>query len=350
MNSISRVCVHAKPNPENVDYAEWQTARLVVFVTAASRDAAIASSRATTEKLGWSVLKIELCDCLVEERVRDQGGEVWALYQQAQASGQSMKIFPDHFGAGPGGIEAIRPPRVTENFMDEVVRDAGGRRLRADGNTRIADYLIENWIFELKDLQEDGLLHPSRQKKLAELFRRHISRDQPTILDPAILNEVQRQRYFDILSTPIQNQVKSASKQIRSTKDHLGQQDLRGGVIYINSGYGSFPHEQFGPLVERYAKKDTSQVEAIVAISTWSVTNGFDSYAYFTAYPEAPPEPIVRRLKQAFAERFERGMTKLLKGDLQSDEPLSDPLKPSIFSVDGLDFAWMPPVVPASWQ
>jgi hypothetical protein len=350
MSSISRVCVHAKPGPKNPDYAEWQTAKLVVLTTATSEEAAITSARVLLEERHWEVLRIDLCDRLIEERVRDQGGKLWALYQEARSSGRSMKILPDHFGAGPDGIDAIRPPRVSEGFMDEVVRDAGGRRLNADGSARIADYLIEDWIFELKDLQEEGLLQPARQKKLANLFQRHRSLDQPTILDPALLDDGERRSFFDILSTPIQNQVKSASKQIRSTKGHLNNPSLHGGVIYINSGYGSFPHDQFGPLVERYASKDTTQVEAILAISTWSVTNGFDSYIYFNAYPEGPSDPVVQRLKEAFAARFEQAMTKLVRGQLQEDETLSDPLKPVAFQVEGLDFAWMPPSVPATWQ
>ena len=350
MNSISRVCVHAKPSPRNADYAEWQTANLVVLIAANSREAAITSTRALLKERHWELLRIDICDRLIEERVRDQGGEMWALFQEARLSGQSMKIFPDHFGAGPDGMDAIRPPRVSEGFIDEVVRDAGGRRLTADGNARIADYLIEDWIFELKDLQEEGLLQPARQKKLAELFQRHLSPDQPTILDPALLDDGERRSFFDILSTPIQNQVKSASKQIRSTKDHLKKPNLHGGVIYINSGYGSFPHDQFGPLVERYASKDTTQVEAVLAISTWSVTNGFDSYTFFNVYPERPSDPVVQRLREAFAARFEQAMTKLTRGQLQEDETLSDPLKPVAFNVDGLDFAWMPPFVPASWK
>lgn len=350
MGQVSRVCVLAKPSQGNADYDQWQTANIAVFVKACGRDEAMESARQVLRSERWEILRVSLCDLLIEQRVQEQGGEVWLLYQQALSEGHSIKVFPKHFGAGTGKYPTLRPPRVTEAFVDQVVADIGGCRLEPDGKTRLVDYRIEEWLFELKDLQREGLLHPDRQKKLAELLQPYKTSDEPMNINPEFLDETDRRRYFDIISGPIQGQVKSASKQIRATKARSGSKSLRGGIIYLNTGYGSFPEAEFGPLVERYVGKDTTQIEALLAISTWSVTNGLDSYAFFRAYPPQPEQAVVRRLQEAFSQRFEQAMTKLMTGQLGPSDQLSDPLMPLTFSVDGLDFAWMPPEVPASWR
>jgi hypothetical protein len=103
--------------------------------------------------------------------------------------------------------------------------------------------------------------------------------------------------------------------------------------------------------VERYVRKDTTQIEAILAVSTWAVTNGFDTNVFFRAFPEGSAGiEVVDRLKEAFGKRFEEAMTKLVTGRLAPDTDSADPLTPVAFRVDGLDFAWMPPTVPLPWK
>ena len=346
---VSRVGLRAKPADNHPEYKEWETANVVVFVQTDGRDETLVRAREVLRRERWEVLEVQLCDRLIEDRVREQGGEVWELYQAALTRGAAIKVLPQNFAAGRTGILAIRPPRVTEVFIDQVVADAGGQRLDTDNQNRIADYRIDEWLFELKDLQEEGLLQPTRQEKLAKLFVPYATQGVPLLLDPAILPEEDRRRYFDILSGPIQTQVKSASKQVRSTKSLLGDEALRGGVIYLNTGYGSFPPEEFGPMVERYARKDTTQIEAVFCISTWSVTIGFDSQIFFRTYPTEPTIPALERLGKAFATRFEEAMTQLVLGTLPQAPEFADPLTPVAFNVNGLDFSWLPPTLPATW-
>lgn len=350
--TISRVYVHAKPASNHRDYDEWETANVVVLVQASDRETALTRAREVLQRHCWEIIALQLCDQLIEDRVREQGGEMWKVYQQAQVEGEgaAIKIFPRHFAPGPGGIPAIRAPRVTEAFIDVVVEDVGGVRLQTDDESRIADYRIGEWLFELKDLQQEGLLRPERQEKLAALFAPYAVRGEPLRIDSLLLNDDERRRYLDILSGPIQHQVKSASKQIRSTKEVLGEDDLRGGLIYLNTGYGSFPPDQFGPLVDRYVRKDTTQIDAVFCVSTWSVTNGFDSQIFFRTYPSDSEFDVVRRLQQAFASRFEEAMTQLVTGMLAADAPLAAPLTPVTFARCGLDFAWEPPTIPLPWD
>lgn len=351
MNAIiGRVSILAKPTRQNRDYKEWQTADIVVLIRAESADAAVEGARQALAKRHWNVIAAKGCDRLVEERVREQGGEVWDYYQKAQADGISIRVFPQHFGAGPQGKPPIRAPRVTEAFIDLVVTDIGGFRLPESGDNRVADYRIEEWLFELKDLQEEGLEKSERQAKLAELFGKYAPAGGSLAIDPAILTEEEQRQYFDILSGPIQGQAKSASKQIRATKDALADDRLRGGLIFLNTGYGSFPPEAFGPLVDRFVAKDTTQIEAVLCVSTWSVTNGFDTEVFYRLHPDRPQHPIIDRLKEAFAARFMEVMTSLARGELGPSVETSDPLKPVAFEMNGLDFAWQPPRIPLPWQ
>ena len=340
--TIGRVCVHAKPHRTHPEFQQWEIARIVILVQADTRDAALCLARQILAKHQFELLSVESCDRLIDDRVREQGGEFLVLYESALLGQEAIRVFPQNFAAGRNGIPPIRPPRVTEEFIDRVVGNVGGVRLVTDCVKQKADYRIKDWIFELKDLQEEGLEHPERQKKLAALFSPYAVDDNPIVIDPSVLTEQERQRYFDILGSTIQGAVKSASKQIRATKEAIGEGGLHGGIIYVNTGYGSFPQEEFGPTVERYVRKDTSQIEVLFCISTWVETNGFDSQVFFRTCSDKPECEIIRELKTAFSQHFEAAMTQLIHGTLPRNAPLADPLTPVAFRVDGLDFAWMP--------
>lgn len=346
MTIIGRVGVRAKPAKNHPEFKEWETANVVVLVATSGRDDTLARAKGVLRKEKWEVLEIQLCDRLIEARVREQGGEMMEAYDAAVATGFAIRVFPNNFAPGKSGIPAILPMRITESFMDQVVADVGGERIPTDEENQIVDYLIGDWLFELKDLQEDGLVQPERQKKLAKLFNSFAVPGLPVQIDPTILDEDARREYFNILSSPIQPQVKKASKQIRSTKGLFSNDSLKGGIIYLNTGYGSFSRDEFGPLVERYVRKDTTQIEAIFCAATWTETNGFDSYIFFRTYPKKPSIPIVEQFQTAFATRFEEAMTQLVLGTLPSSAIFATPLMPVTFSLDGIDYVWQPATMP----
>jgi len=343
---ISRVGVRAKPTKHHPEYEEWETANVVVLVAADSRDETLARAKEVLRKERWELLEVQLCDRLIEERVREQGGAMLEAYEAAVATGSAIRVFPNNFAPGKDGISAILPMRITESFVDQVVADIGGERIPTDDENRIVDYLIGDWLFELKDLQEEGLQQLERQKKLAKLFCRFAAPGTPVQINPSVLDENERREFFNILSSPIQPQVKKASKQVRSTRGLLNRDDLKGGIIYLNTGYGSFAPDEFGPLVERYVRKDTTQIEAIFCVALWNQTNGFDSYVFYRSYPEKPSIPVVVQLQEAFGNRFEEAMTQLVLGTLPTTAVYSDPLTPIAFSVDGIDYVWQPGLVP----
>src|SRR5690606_31384132 len=143
-----------------------------------------------------------------------------------------------HFNAGKGAAPLLRPSRISESFITRVVEDAGGRRVVEDDSTQVtlnADYVLGDFVLELKDLQEDVLEKGRHQQKLAKLFAPYWQGWDAIELDPSILSKEDLRAYLDILGAPIQRHVRKASKQVKATRQLLGNSGLRGGLILLNT-------------------------------------------------------------------------------------------------------------------
>ena len=354
--SVQRFIVKATPSKSNKRYYEWQTATIVMFIPENNKKLAIDKARKTLVKNHWDLISFENKSTLIEERVREEGGEVWEAYRSAKNGEVFFLVSPDHFGAGTDVFDKtfklFRPCRITETFIDSIIQDAGGKRF-SEINANVlknADYLIGDFIFELKDLQEEGLKKKPHQAKLAKLFIPYFPNQSQVILDASVLSKGDYRQYLDIISLPIQSQVKSASKQIKSTRDIMKNPNLKGGIIFLNTGYGSFSHDEFAKQVERYAMKDSSQFTAIVSISVWMETNGLDSYVYHDISPKNTQYDEVLKIKDSFIDLFEQMMTNLVTGKISDSVIRSTPLNPLAFHYEGIDFFWSPPYVPLPWE
>lgn len=72
-------------------------------------------------------------------------------------------------------MEQFRIRPLSEADIDAVIEAAGGVRAHADADRRHspgADYLLGEAVIELKALDDEGLVKPERQAKLATLFRK----------------------------------------------------------------------------------------------------------------------------------------------------------------------------------
>jgi len=351
--TIQRIAVKAKPTQAHPRYYTWQTASICMFIPEEDMPTAIQRARQELSRRHWEFLRFENRSTLIEERVKEAGGEVWEAYQQAQGGRLFFEEFPDQFGAGDSKFRSILPARITEPFIDRVIEDAGGRRLREDEKrvgVENADYIIGNFIFELKDLQEEGLAKGRRPFHLARLFAGYFPGERQISIDPSILSKEDYLKYLDIIGRTIQKRIHKASTQIKDTRKLLNRPDLLGGIILLNTGFGSFPHDAFAAQVERYAKKDSSQFKAIVSISVWAHTNGFDTYVFCRFSPQSPEHEEVKLVKCSFESQFEELMTKAIReGTSRFGEDIP-PIEPIAFSDGGIDFSWIPPHVPLSWK
>lgn len=351
--NIQRICVRAKPKSTHPDYFEWQTASICMFIP--ENDKSLAVQRAREELAGrqWDFISYESKATLIEDRVRQAGGEVWEAFRSAQKGQLLFKVFPDCFLSGDKNDKPVLPARITEKFMDYVVVDAGGRRFSEEEKRtgiKNADYLIGGFVFELKDLQEEGLKKGEHQKKIVEIFSHYFPNKSEISIDPSILSKSDYLKYLDIIGAPIKTHIRSASKQIKDTKLLLGRPDLLGGIILLNTGFGSFPHEIFAEQVERYARKDSKQLYAVVSISVWTHTNGFDSYVFYKFSPPESEQKEVIALQEAFSKRFLQMMTDVIQGKIEKTMEMASPASPVVFEHNGIDFAWIPPRIPLPWE
>jgi len=182
----------------------------------------------------------------------------------------------------------------------------------------------------------------TRQKKLAQLFGNKRKGDFVS-LDPSDLSEIEYRKYLDIIGGPIKTQVRSASDQIKKSKVHLSEQELQGGVIFLNTGYYSLPHPIFADAVERFSQKDSKQISLVVCMSNMVLTNGFDATTYFHFYPEHSDNETVDKLYHAFMNEVGNLMTSWGRSGFGKSEVPASTLKPILFDEEGKTYGVVPP-------
>lgn len=246
-------------------------------------------------------------------------------------------------------------PKLSEEFVDILIEKAGGRRLTDSEknyeNTENADYLIGDSVVELKEIREEALEKNERQQKIAKIFSTYFPTAEFVELDASVLSKEDRHQYLDIIGRPIQNQIKKAAKQIKRTKEHLRQDNLHGVVIMMNTGYATLPPEVFEELCNRYAQKDTTQIKEVFCISSWFLSNGFDSEVFFQFSPsEEGLSSLGQKLYTAYSEQLDGFMSDWARSGFMSDGDSHSPMEPIAFEVNGQIFSWLPPKLPKSWQ
>ena len=349
---VQRFIVRAKPAANHRKYRPWETASLVVFIGEGDCATALFRLDAVLRTHRWELLAFEEKGTLVEQRVREIGGDVWAAYQTAQTRGDYLVELPEHFGAG-NHRPPLAPPRINEHFVDEMIRRGGGRRLtdaeRGGDGDENADYLLDDFIIELKEIREEPLGKEERQHKLAALFTPYFPNDSEVPLDPSVLTQADTLAFYEIIGGPIQRAVKKAAKQIRATRDRLGLASSRGAVILVNSGSYTLIHERFHVLGEFYAHKDTRQIEEVASIVQGFTTNGFDSCFSGQFFPIGSRTPLAEKLATSFSEQMDVLMNEWgHSGFIQPEDAMEPPL-PIQFIADGRVFAWVPGFPPRTW-
>lgn len=347
---VHRFMVHACPAPLHPEYYSWQTAQLCLFVGDDDRDRALAIALAEIAKQQWLPIGPMQKQTVIEARVLDIPSEkLRSAYIEAKAGKVFFYPLLDQMPmATKTGSPFPKAPRIGEVFMDRVIVSAGGRRLTTDetdnGKIRNADYLLNDTVLELKDMQEEGLLVPTRQARLAQLLRGLAPGDDYARLSPSGLSEKQWREYIDILGRPIQNQVKSAAKQLKVSRGRL--KCKRGAVIFLNTGYSSIPHELFVSIVRRYCTKDTQQVDFSVCISSWLITNGFDSKAFFALDPHEGGSDVESAIRESFWKEIETMMNYWGQSGFKEEGKMLQPIEPIAFRDGSQFFSTQPPMLP----
>ena len=242
-NQVQAFLIRAYPSPDHVLYHEFQTANVVIYVGEDDKNKSLILAKDKLAEEKWIPIKFEGKSTLIEDRVRQEGGPAWVAYKKAKSGDIFFTYFldEDFLYSRKSGISPMLPPRITETFIDEVIQEAGGHRLSEEeanpDETRNPDYRIENYLIELKDLQKEGLNVESRREKLTNLLGE----------SGGIKNFANRDygKFLDILGGPVKGKVREAAHQIRQAREYIGDNTLKGGLLYINTGYYTLSSRYF---------------------------------------------------------------------------------------------------------
>lgn len=349
---VQRFVARVKPTRDHPCYFEWQTATVCLFVGEDDRPKAQARAEAELRRRQWQRISFTERATLIEDRVRREGGPVLEAYLRAKAGEPFVLEELDEIAfvtkkSGP----SIVAPRLTEAFVDRVVLAAGGERLDSGESgpnlPKTADYRIGGSILELKDLQTEGLEVRTRQERLARLFTSKLRPDRSVLIDPALLSVEETRAFVDIVGRPIRKRLTEAGQQVRATLNRLAEQRMRGGVILLNTGYGSVPPELLYSIASDYVARSAT-VSVVVCISAWTVTNGLDTVVNFAFSPVEGGQRDVVALRNAFWSEVDTLMTEWARGGFGAPEAAADPLRPIVFEQGDSVFAHLAPKPPSS--
>ena len=103
---VFRFGVRAQPTVSNPKYATWQPADLIAFVVADEGPAAETKFEARVKRLHWKILEWKLRDQLIEERIREAGGDVLEASELALKRGEWYRVDSEHFIGENDGKES----------------------------------------------------------------------------------------------------------------------------------------------------------------------------------------------------------------------------------------------------
>lgn len=281
----------------------------------------------------------------LQDAVRKEGGKVWNAYIQAEQGEIFWLEELDSLPLCKKGEELWGTgPKLDESFVDALIEGCGGHRLTAEEagefREKNADYILGDNILELKHFENEGLSVETRQQKIAEIFQKYLGDRYLLKIDPYKLSDRDFEEYWNVLGVPVQKRVKAASKQVKTSIARLGADKYEGGIILLNTGYLSIPDDFLVAMAERYASKDTSSIKNVIVISSWTITNGFDTVVNYGFHPHEPAREDFKRLQSVFWGKIEDLMTKILTGEYDKESGVQQPMKPIYFNLQGKVFTF----------
>nr|VFJ69442.1 MAG: hypothetical protein BECKDK2373C_GA0170839_12182 [Candidatus Kentron sp. DK] len=127
---IYRFVIRAYPASTHPQFHGWQRATIVLFISESDLYSAEQKSLLELEKRKWVPESYNMKDILIEERIREEGGDILDAYIEAENKGvywlEDLDALPmirkgeDVWGAGP---------KLNEYFIDLLIIDSGGHRI-----------------------------------------------------------------------------------------------------------------------------------------------------------------------------------------------------------------------------
>lgn len=238
-------------------------------------------------------------------------------------------------------MEYINFSKITEKDFDDIILNAGGKRYTDDPTIQVknCDYILDDSVIELKIIEEEPIEKRSKQEKLAKLFS--ITSEAKTIvLDP---DEDLEYEYYKILSTPIENQLKKASKQLNYSAKEVNS-NIKIAII-MNNGLTMTSHEEFKKLATERAKNNTSGIDILIVCGIYYFSDKFDMrvMTYFDdiQIQENSNDSIIKRIRDSWHVKIEEYMTRQITD--KSINRCKEPIQDLFFEYEGVRYV-KPPI------
>lgn len=268
----------------------------------------------------------------------NHGGTIWNDYQEAERDGYALSCYTHQV------IDARRYfsiPRFSEPDFVNLFEQNGGCKL-TESEAQTPDFLLDGIIMELKDLQQESLRNPERQKNIGKVFENVAAR---TIdLNPSADYGEAAKNYHGLIRNSLRNTVKSASRQLKSYGARYPVK--ASGMIFMNTGLFSLPHELFKGMLIEILEKHTRTIQFMLLFSQTTQSNGNDTYAIFPSALIGRVPDAVQLLQPALEKMVEQKMTQTITGPPHASV-LAD-LEPISFFESGKLFYWNPGPLPDS--
>jgi hypothetical protein len=240
-------------------------------------------------------------------------------------------------------MEQFRIRPLFEADIDAVIEAAGGVRAHVDADRRQSpgsDYVLGEAVIELKALDDEGLVKPERQAKLAALFRKHET-DRPVVVLDRLNLPADAQRDYDrILEGPIKTAVRTARTQLKQSRTEHSATSA--SILFvINNGYTALNHEALLKMVAHRVRNDTQEIDGVVVAGCYFHSDTFDSF-FLWPIDYLPINlnrlfPSFEKLRQAWNELSNRFMTDVVLGRIAPDG-IKGPVVDTQFDIDGVTY------------
>lgn len=270
-------------------------------------------------------------DVLIEESCKQEGGEFWGAYLEAAEDMYSLTCFNISGGGMP-----LMVPRFSEADFGGILNKI------PECSTETPDFRYGKIIMELKDLQQESLKNELRQANIATLFDELT--DRCIDLDPLADYGDLTISYHRLIQNSIHNHLKKASSQIKAYRKT--ETVTAGGMIFLNTGMFSLPHELFKTLIADLLERRTKTIEFAFVFSQFMQGNGFDQYAVFKGEFIGKVPAEVQFMQQKVNSLIQQKMTDMMR-DPKQRLTLAEQ-RPISFEKNGKIYYWNPGPVPDS--
>ena len=235
----------------------------------------------------------------------------------------------------------LRP--LTEQIVDEIIDNAGGRRAHPDQAQKKrtnADYILGETVIELKIMEDEGLDKAPRPAKLAALFT-ELDPERPVhVLERDRLDASAQRAYDNAMESPIKSAVRKAKGQMKQTRLECPE-TTRSVLLLINSMNTALDHDEIVALAGRRARTYIGDIDGVVVAGAYLHSDGFDSLAIwpieYVAVSLDKEFAEFPALRAAFNEYAERAMTEIITSP-NAAQMTKGPVLDSEFDVDGQTF------------